>query len=511
MTPFLASLLLAGPPLPLSMQALDLAGNAAVTSAISGGEVHTADLSWPGEVRIEMENTADEIVVRFDRPIDDSEIQRFAKEASKDLADLRWNDTSLVLRAASGRRVEAVADGRVLRVRFLPDEVADPSSVVPPQGSDREIEFSIARAQVDAAAGYPGRARRRLAQLAESHSDNRQVQRSLADAEVADGALASAAMRYRDIAADDPFALRAIAEAGGNVTASLTIRGGKVFSQGEGNLNGLVRVGPRLAVGGGVRHFRTHADTVVGPAGALLDVDSRSTVGDLFAVVNVGSKTRLEFQGSAQFNKDVVGGGMRLFAGSQERQARLILAYRLPDLATPEQSTFGGHISRIGIGGTLRLSPELVVQGDAAWNGYGLANMGVRSETFSVTAGLDYLLRRGSPSLAIAYRLDAEYVDRARKRANGQAFIPLSDRENHSLQLVSSLSLSKVQLTGSAGWTIDRIGNSNGPSANISAAARLGNKWRLDASGGISSVSRPGISGRQLYMRLALTRYLGRR
>jgi hypothetical protein len=64
-------------------------------------------------------------------------------------------------------------------------------------------------------------------------------------------------------------------------------------------------------------------------------------------------------------------------------------------------------------------------------------------------------------------------------------------------------------VTGAAGWTVDRYGGANGPTANISAAASLGRSWRLEGSGGVSSVSRPGNSGRYFYFRLFLTRFLG--
>src|SRR3546814_3402480 len=105
----------------------------------------------------------------------------------------------------------------------------------------------------------------------------------------------------------------------------------------------------RPSLGAGIRWFRSEADTVYGAEGILANRTSRSTVGDLFATVNLGAVSRIELQGSAQLDEKVAGAGLRLFAGPPERQGRLVLAYRLPDLATPEQSTFGGHISRAGI------------------------------------------------------------------------------------------------------------------------------------------------------------------
>jgi hypothetical protein len=218
---------------------------------------------------------------------------------------------------------------------------------------------------------------------------------------------------------------------------------------------------------------------------------------------------RLELKGSADFGANIVGAGAQALWGSPERQARLTLAYRLPDLSTPEQAVFGGHISRVGIGGSLRLNATVSVQGEVARNGYGLAGSGMSTKTVTTNAGINFILRRPSPSLSVNYRFDAEYADRAKLRPNGLAFIPLSDREDHTLQVVSSFAVSKVQVTGAAGWTVNRIGGADGPSANISASARLGRGWRLESSGGVSSISRPGVSGRYTYFRFLLTRFLG--
>jgi hypothetical protein len=511
MMPWVAPILLAGPP-PLPVMIADLPPDATVSAPKSEADSRSVDLTWSRDVHLQVEQADYDLIVRFDQPITDDQLKDFAKAAGDDLADLRWNDNSLVLRAASGRRLEAVAQGRILHVSFLPDQ--PPMSAPPPaaqlQIADIDMELAIARAQADAAAGYPDQARRRLAPLAAAHPDDRRLQRLLADMEVAEGALALGANRYRNLAADDPFARQTIAESGGNVMAAVTARGGKVFWQLESGINGMVPVGERVSAGAGLRWFRSKADTVYGPTGLLSNRTSRSAIGDLFATINLGAVSRIELQGSAQLDAKVFGGGARLFAGPPEKQGRLVLAYHLPDLAIPEQSTFGGHISRAGVGGTMRLTPELMAQADGAWNGYGLSGTGVRTRSFSVTGGLDYLLLRGSPSLAVSYRLDAEYVRRTDLRANGLAYIPLSDRENHSFQLVSGMSWTRWQLTGAAGWTFDRKGKTDGPTANVSGTGRLGAGWRLQASGGVSSISRPGISGRQLYLRVALTRYLGR-
>src|SRR3546814_7572480 len=56
-----------------------------------------------------------------------------------------------------------------------------------PQRADLDVELAIARAQADAAAGYPGLARRRLAPLAAAYPGDRRIQRLLGDMGVAAG------------------------------------------------------------------------------------------------------------------------------------------------------------------------------------------------------------------------------------------------------------------------------------------------------------------------------------
>ena len=512
MTTALLAMLLASPSLPLMLTTMPQDNE--VTAPPRMAEVKKVSLHWQRPVTLHLEGGPYELVLRFDQPVSEAALRRFAAEAGANLADLRWNDASLVMRPASGRRLEAVASGRVLTVRFLADaeNMVDQtgSSGAALEGSAQDLEWAIARAEADAAAGYPELARRRLAPLSRRYPEDKRISRLLADADVAEGSVLLGASRYREIAADDPFARRTMAEAGGNLTAAATLRGGKAFSQAEAGLNALVTISPSLALGAGLRYTRSKAVNVYEEAGIAHDVVAHSIIADLLGTLQLARTTRLELQASAQLDEKVMGGGARLFAGPPERQARLVLAYRLPDIATPEQSVLGGHFSRAGLGGTLRLTPELTVQADGSWNQYGLRGRGSATRSIAVSAGLDYVMRRGSPSLALSYRLDAEYVGRTELRPNGLAFIPLSDRENHSFQLIAGKSWTNWQLTAGGGWTFDRLGNTDGPTANVSLTGRLNERWRLQTSGGVSSISRPGISGRQLYLRVAITRYLGR-
>src|SRR3546814_13227054 len=119
-----------------------------------------------------------------------------------------------------------------------------------------------------------------------------------------------------------------------------------------------------------------------------------------------------------------------------------------------------------------RLSPERAVQADGGLHGYGLAGTSVRSVSVTVAGGHEYLLLGGSPSLAVSDRLDAEDVGRRTLRPKGLSYIPLSDRENHSFQLSSGMSWTRWQISGAAGWTFDRKGKTDGPTAKVSARGR---------------------------------------
>ncbi len=492
-----------------SLLSFQTAAQAAEPEA-AGEEARSFELAWPQGTTLTIESTEYEVVVRFNRAIDEARLRQFAEIARADLADLRWNDTSVVMRAAAGRKISAVAAAGTLRIQFLADSsVVATGPVAPAPGVDTATELAIATAQADAAAGYPHRARRRLGALADSSPNDQRLQRLLADTEAADGATALAASRYRALAADDITAQRVIAELAGNLSTGVTIRDGKSFSQIEGGFIGSIRVSRPLALGAGIRYIRSEAESVAGPLGPITDARANSTIGDITASVRIEDSVRLELKGSAQLNRDIVGGGMQAFFGSPELQGRVNLAYRLPDVSTQEQSVLGGHISRAGGGASMRLTPGIFVQGDASWNGYGLQGGGVRTKTVSAAGSLEFLLRRGTPAISVVYRLEAEYTKSTQFRGNGLAYIPLDSRENHTGQVVASLYSRNVQVTGAAGWTVDRYSGSDGPNASIGAAASLGRSWRLDGSGGVSSVSRPGNTGRYYFFRLFLTRFLG--
>ncbi|MEO0031187.1 MAG: hypothetical protein RIS94_945 [Pseudomonadota bacterium] len=472
-----------------------------------------AALTWTDKVALSIEPAPHEVVIRFDRPLSDAAIRQFAADTQAFLADLRWNDDSLVMRPTVGNRIVVTQTGNGLLVRFVAEDMSDPDLAATRNADDGaddgSVELALAQSSADAAAGFPAQARQRLAALARAHPGDRQVARALADAEAAEGRTAEAAAGYLSLNADDPMARRIIGEAGGRAVAATIYRDGKTFSQWEASFDASVALADSLMAGVGARHVRTVVDSVSSAGGYLPRVHRNLTIVDATATLRPRAAIVVSLQAAALLEERVAGASARIVFGSPERQLRVFGAYRLPDYSTAEQAAFGGHISRIGAGGTLRLTPELVVQADAGLNGYGLAGTGVRTRTTQVQAGIDLLVMRRPLSMQIVYRLDAEYVDWTRRRGNGLAFIPLSNRENHTLQLVMSKPVRAMQMTVAAGWTKDRYGG-NGPTASLGAVANLGDAWRLEASGGVSSISRPAISGRQLFLRLSVSRVLGR-
>jgi hypothetical protein len=110
--------------------------------------------------------------------------------------------------------------------------------------------------------------------------------------------------------------------------------------------------------------------------------------------------------------------------------------------------------------------------------------------------------------VTLGYRLDAEYVQSLLHNAIGLQRLPLSDRENHTVQAFASSAIGPVLMTGGAGWTVDRYGGS-GPNASLAASAPVGLRWQVDAAMGLTSITRPGFPGRQIFGRVEIRRALG--
>lgn len=453
-------------------------------------------LIWPDRTHVRVEEVDGEIVVRFDRALASERIDAFRNAAGDAIGDLRWNDDSLVLRAAPGWTMHWQHAGTTLSVTFARPPVS-PAMMPPLDDATRDV--AIAAIQADAAAGYPGAAHRRAAALAARHPADASVARLLADMQAADNDSRSAARGYRALKADDRAASRVIAADGGIASVAVTARDGSDLSQVELGARVDAAIGSRMSAGGGLRY-------VVSRVARLSDTGA--TVLDAAISATIDRATRVQLVASAALDGAVTGGGVRVAAGPAEAQVRATLLRHMPDYSTVAQVLAGGYLSRALLGVSYRLTPGVIVQADAGAQRYGLAGMAGASDTIVASAGVDYLIRRQFPALGLTYRYEAEYVQRMRRGGDGGPVIPLATRENHTLQGLVSGSLGAVQMTGLAGWTVDRFGG-DGPTASLGLAAPIGIGWRVEGSAGITSIARAGFSGQQLFARAQLSRSLG--
>lgn len=457
---------------------------------LADGEVAGGDpqLVWPAGTTLRIEGDGGEIVVRADRPIGDRAIDAFRDAAGDAIGDLRWNDDSLVLRPAAGRDVRWRVTGNRVTIGFTP-AAAEPATLAE---SAPDLDTQLLAIEADVAAGYPGEGRRRAEALAVQHPGDRRVTRILADARSADGDAAGATKLYRQLGATDRTARRAAAFTPGAASAALTLRDGSDLSQVESSARVDIALTDRTTIGAGVRHV----------ASSIGDARRGSPVVEAGATVRIGDEARMQAVLAGALDSGVTGGGVRYASGPAEGQWRAGVTLHQPDYSTREQALYDGWLSRMTAGATYRIAPGLVGQVDIGGNRYGLAGQGGSVDTITLAGGIDYIRRRGGFAFGLTYRVEAEYVQRLR----GQ--IDFASRENHTVQGLISGAIGEAQLTGLAGWTVDRFGG-DGPNASLGLALPVGTAWRVEGSGGISSVTRPGFAGQQIFARAGVTRGLG--
>ncbi len=461
--------------------------------------VPEAVLAWPDAAVVRIEERDGELVARFDQPMTSDRIAAFRGAAGDAIGDLRWNDDSLVLRPATGWSMTWRQAGPVVALTFSPPASND---VIAESVDDSASDAALTAIEADAAAGYSGQALRAATALAKRYPTDRRAARMLADTRLAEGDVRGAARDYRALAADDLTARRAIAAAPGTASIGVTARDGSDLSQAEFAARIDAAVGNTLVAGGGLRHIASRVGT------DTQTVHTGDTVIDGSLAAAFDGAVRVQLLASAALDDGVTGGGAKAVAGSADAQFRVTLTRHMPDYSTPAQVLAGGYLSRALLGVTYRLTPGLVAQADFGANRYGLAGSNGASDTIVANGGLDYLIRRQFPALGLTYRFEAEYVQRMQLGAGSLTIIPLATRENHTVQGLVSGALGTVQMTALAGWTVDRFGG-DGPTASLGIAAPIGVAWRVEGSGGITSIARPGFSGRQLYARALLTRSLG--
>ncbi len=469
-------------------------------TVFADGRIVTSEsrLAWPDDAVVRIEDRDGELVARFDRPIAPARLAAFRKAAGDAIGDLRWNDNSLVLRPAAGWTMRWRQTGPVVALAFSPP--ADGALLE--ATDDTVLDAALAAIEADVAAGYPASALRAATRLALRYPADRRAARLLADTRLAQGDVRGAAREYRLLKADDLTARRTIAAAAGAASIGVIARDGSDLAQTEFAARIDAAVGGTLDVGGGVRHLVSNVAT------AAPTVRSGDTVVDASLAAAFDGAVRIQLFASAALDDAVTGGGARITAGAADAQFRATLSRHMPDYSTPAQVLAGGYLSRALIGVTYRLTPGVVAQGDFGAYRYGLATGSGASDTIVASAGVDYLIRRQFPALGLTYRFDAEYVQRMQLGADRLAVIPLATRENHTIQGLASGAVGAVQMTALAGWTVDRFGG-DGPTASLGLAAPIAVAWRVEGSGGITSIARQGFAGRQLYARALLTRSLG--
>ena len=498
-------LLLAAAPPPLDFDMRDFGENSVVYAAPA---LSTSVIAWPKRTRLRLDDRGDELVVRFDRPVDEASIARFEREAQRHVQSLRWNDDSLLLRPNTGVRLLPRVEGSRLIVAFVRDDADAP----PPPDADRPADdardLAMVAIRADLASGFVGKARRQAQKLAQRHPDDREVRRLLADVVAVDGDHHAAAADYRAAGATDKSARRAMALGAGQSAVGVTLRDGTGFTQVEGAARVTVTASETVAISGAVRHVATQADAAIVGDVLAYNIDDQATLADMTVTADLAPRLRVDFVGGVWLDNGVAGGGVRMVYGSSDTQLRIGYVHHMPDLSFAEQAVDRGTLSQLTLGGSVQLLPELRGRIDGGWRRYGLAGISDAAETLTLAGQVDYILLRRPVLVTLGYRLDAEYVQSLLHNAIGLQRLPLSDRENHTVQAFASSAIGPVLMTGGAGWTVDRYGGS-GPNASLAASAPVGLRWQVDAAMGLTSITRPGFPGRQIFGRVEIRRALG--
>jgi len=471
----------------------------------------SAILLWPRGTLLRLEPEDEELVIRFNQPVDEGSIARFEAALSDRIATLRWNDDSLLLRPVGHVSLSAKADVSRLIVTFMPRVKAAASHPTsPPDAADVKLDRDrdMVAIRADLASGFVGKALGRAQQLAQRDPDDADVRRLLADTQAINGDHQAAANSYRAAGADDNAAQRSMALEPGHIAISTTMRDGTDFNQIEAVARATITPGNKLTVSGALRQIDTHSDAAVMGEALREDIDTGATLTDLTVTTQIAPLLHMDFTGSLWLDTGVAGGGLRLIYGSSDTQFRIGYIHRLPDLSFAEQAIDQGRLSQFTLGGSAQLSPELRGRLDLGWRRYGLSDNAHAAETLTVAGQLDYILLRRPLLVTLGYRMDAEYVQHLSHTASGLGRLPLSDRENHTAQAFASGAIGPILVTGGAGWTTDRYGGS-GPNASLAASMPVGIRWQIDTAFGVTSITRPAFPGRQLFGKVELRRALG--
>lgn len=507
----LAALMLASQP--AQAQGRPRLDYAAVLDRAEGQAAPIARLAWSGPVNLVVAQSAGEVVVSYDRRVDDDAVQRFLAEAGDRLARAEWAYDTLVLRAAPGWRLQLEAVGNVLVLGFEPLLEAQPLGSAPVAS---ETQLLLARAEL--AAGLSGRALGRLQNLAAEDPQDGQVQLALAEAEATNGDPARASRRLQQLAmapggldpALVPVAARIARQAGPQMRVEAIGRDSRLFDQQDAAAELRVPATDSTQLTAGARLVFAQANGLVLEGAGPVDADVTRVVSQLGASSRIGPSARISYEAVALDALDVVGGRLVASIGAPEARLSAQVGWHVPDVLTPDGILRRGWSDRAGLGFALRTLGGLSLRADGSVIRYGAGDGFGSLETARIDGAAEYILRRGGPYLALAYRLDGEYVLSQRAAAGEQVYQPLVTRENHTLDATASMAIGdEIALTGVGGWTFDRFGG-DGPVASLGLDIFPQGAWQFGLVGGVSSVSRPGLGAEAYrYLQIGITHRSG--
>lgn len=456
-------------------------------------ELQTSLMIWPRGTHLELAQLGREVVVRADRDFDSARLEAFSRQFEQGLADMRWNDRSILLRASEGFELRPKLRGTTLDVTLV--KVTPPPTPTPHQ-EPTPREGDIIQVRVELATGFTLSASKRAQALLLAYPNNLQIKRLVGDCEATLRRYQQAKRYYLAVDADDLPAKRVMALAGGTIAASASARDTSDFHQREVAVRGQMPATEGISVRGGLTATTSRAASQKTSATAmLLEAGASATI---------SGELQLDVAATTWLDEGVTGASLRLSYGSVQDNYYLQASYKSPSVALPIQAFHRGSLSLFGVGAAQRLSPRARVFVDVAKRAYQI-NHQMMDSTLALNGGFDLLLRR-QPGITLAYRLDAEYALEERQAAPD--WERLGSRENHTGLISISFPIGTLAMTAAAGWTKDRFGG-DGPNTSFAISSPLGVLWQLDLNAGLSSISRPGYSGTQRYGRIEITRALG--
>ena len=469
------------------------------TNAVFAGTDTSATLVWPRGTKLAIEQSGNEIIVRSNRAIDEQSLAALQAAAASRIADLRWNDTTVLLIMAPDAGATVTINRNILNLDWLAPVAPIPAMAAGQQDmTSDERERQMLAVQVDLASGFPETARRKALALTQANPDDLDMWRLLADCEAATQDYTAAAQHYRKAKATDRQARRIIALSRGAASLATSFRGNADFQQ----IELIAKV--RMPVSGTVQVAVQAQKTI----SSVAQTQPSSAAGDIVEIetsIKLAPRLQADFSGATWLDESITGGKARLIYGDTQASIYVHIARNLPDLTFANQARLGGYLHQWGAGGKLQLSSTMQVHAEYARRVYGIARQS--AGTTDLLAGGATLLVLRKPQLTLAYQFDAEYVKRLANLPPALA-LPLGNRENHSLLAYWNAAVGPLAITSGLGWTLDRYGG-NGPNASVAMNLPLGYHWQLAANGGLSSISRTGFPQSQGFARVSVVRALG--